>query len=68
MELEEKIKKEGIQIGKELEDKYNLSDLYYIHDVLENASQKPHLVQSDRKVLNEFNKKYINYENKVKRK
>lgn len=27
MELEEKIKKEGIQIGKELEDKYNLSDL-----------------------------------------
>lgn len=27
MELEEKIKRDGIQIGKELEDKYNLSDL-----------------------------------------
>lgn len=57
MELEEKIKKDGIKIGKELEDKYNLSDLYYIHDMLENASKRPHLVKADRLVLNEYNKK-----------
>lgn len=51
MELEEKIKKQGLKIGQDLQNKYELSDLYYIDDMLKNVSKRPHAVQADRYVV-----------------